>query len=119
MPVISKIGAKSFKVRLVYGTMLTFLIIGAATMVYPLLLMLSGSVKSETDIVYVRPYPRYWFDDEILFQKYVESKYNMRHELAEQCWWQKIGSWRAIRPVAREESEYLQDFLSWRSRCKS
>ena len=117
MPLISKIGARSFKVRLVYGAIFFVLVVGAVTMVYPLLLMLCGSVKSETDINYLGPYPRFWFEDEMLFQKYVESKYNGVVPYAEADLWQTIGSWRQITPPLGDDSEHLADFLAWRGQC--
>ena len=113
MPIISKVGARSLKVRLVYGTIFAILILGSLTMCYPLLLMLVGTTKSEADLAGIDAYPRFWFDDTALFQKYVESKYlvdnmmRVRHELFE-----PIRKWRAIEQPA--ESDYLEDFLAWR-----
>ena len=49
MAIISRIGRKSWRVRLLFAGMYLFLIAGGATMVYPLLLMLSGSTKSSMD----------------------------------------------------------------------
>ncbi|NIA08013.1 MAG: hypothetical protein GWP14_10355 [Actinobacteria bacterium] len=80
MPVISKIGTRSPKVRMVYGLIYGVLIAGALGMIYPFLLMLSGSVKSEADMLDITPYPRYWFDDTALFRKYVESKHNVNRD---------------------------------------
>ena len=112
MPIISKIGARSLKVRLIFGTMFAVLILGAITMVYPALLMLVGTTKSEADIGRIDVYPRFWLDDTILFQKYVESKYLVDLEYAETAWCEMIGSWKKIQPPA--ESDYLKDFLAWR-----
>ena len=117
MPVISRIGARSFKVRFVYGTIFFVLALGAVSMIYPLLLMLCGSVKSETDIAYLGPYPRYWFEDKVLFQKYVESKYNMQIQEAEADWGRPIGTWRRIELPAEGDAAYLEEFLAWRSEC--
>ena len=69
MPIISKVGQRSIKVRIVYGAIFLILTLGTATMLYPLMLMLSGSFKSEADIIRITPWPRYWFNDLILFQK--------------------------------------------------
>ncbi len=118
MPIISKIGAKSLKVRLIYGFMFLLLVLGAITMVYPLTLMLAGSVKSDADINYIKPYPQFWFDDLVLFQKYVESKHNMLSIQAEQSWWQRIDDWQSIRPPTPLRTEYLEDFLAWRDKCR-
>lgn len=117
MPLISKIGARSVKVRLVYTTIFLVLIVGAVTMVYPLLLMLAGSVKSETDINHLGPWPRFWFDDEVLFAKYVEYKYNGMVQQAEEDWWQAIGGWRQVRPPADTDEQTLADFMAWRREC--
>ena len=40
MPIISQIGTRSWKVRLVYTLIYVVLLLGAVTMVYPFLLML-------------------------------------------------------------------------------
>ena len=69
MPIISKIGARNWKVRVVYATIFGVLIAGAVTMIYPLLLMLAGSVKSQTDFYHIAPLPRFWNSDRVLFQK--------------------------------------------------
>jgi len=52
------------------------LILGGATMVYPFLVMISGSFKSDVDIRTYDVVPRYFYDDRVLFQKYLESRYN-------------------------------------------
>ena len=77
MPIISQIGKRSAGVRLLYAAIYMVLSIGAVTMIYPLMLMLSGSVKSDADSWSIKPYPEFWFDDLILFQKYTEAKYNV------------------------------------------
>ena len=59
MPIISKIGARTLKVRIVYTTMYLLLIAGGLTMIYPFCLMISGSFKSETDFFYINPYPKF------------------------------------------------------------
>ena len=50
MAIISAIGRKQWKVRWLFFGIYAFLLIGGATMVYPFLLMLSGSTKSAMDI---------------------------------------------------------------------
>jgi len=117
MPIISKVGARSWKVRAVYTAIFVVLTLGALTMIYPFLLMLAGSVKSEADSAYIAPFPEFWVDDLILFQKYVESKYNVRIQSAEAAWWQPVGGWRSIQPPTKEGAEYLDDYLAWRETC--
>jgi len=118
MPIISKIGSRSTKVRLVYGTIFLVLSIGAVTMIYPLMLMLSGSVKSQTDLMKITPWPSYWFDDLALFQKYTESKYNVSLPEIEKAWHRKVSIYDRIEAPAPCNAELLESFLTWREKCR-
>ena len=117
MPIISHIGRRSWGVRLVLAGIYLVLLVGAATMAYPFMLMLSGSVKSETDLLLISPVPQFWFDDLVLFQKYVESKHNVQIMDAEAAWGRRIGSWRSLLPPTEAESAHLDEFLAWRPEC--
>ena len=117
MPIISKVGTRSWRVRALYAAIFAVLILGAVTMVYPFLLMLARPVKSEADSADISPYPRFWFDDTVLFQKYVESKYNVRVQTAEAAWWEPAPGWRSIQPPTQEGADFLDDFLAWRDVC--
>jgi len=55
--------------------MYALLIFGAAWMVYPFLLMVSGSMKSDLDIRRFDVVPRFLHDDTLLFQKFIEQRY--------------------------------------------
>ncbi len=115
MPIISQIGKRSLKVRLLYASIYIALSIGAVTMIYPLMLMLSGSVKSEADSWSIKPYPEFWFDDLILFQKYTEAKYNVFAQDVQQAWCKPVMSWRTIEKPAPVSPELISDFRSWRA----
>src|SRR6185436_83182 len=54
----------------------TVLTLGAVTMVYPFIVMISTSFTSEVDKDEFRPVPQYFYNDAWLFKKYTESKYN-------------------------------------------
>ena len=116
MPIISKVGTRSLKVRLVYGIMFGLLILGAITMIYPMLLMISGSMKSETDVAYISPVPRYLWDDEILWRKYVESKYNNNIQHAEINLHRRVGSWRKIPSpqLTQPDLQLVEEFRAFR-----
>lgn len=92
MPIISQVGRRSLKVRLFIAMMYAMLIIGAISMIYPLLLMLAVSVTSEPDYHEITPLPRYLYDDDALWIKYLESKYASISE-AEKSLFRSIGSW--------------------------
>ena len=113
MPIISKIGAKSFHVRMVYTTIFAILIIGAVSMLYPLLLMISGSLKSESDFAAVTPVPRYFWNDDILWMKYVESKYTA-FTMIQTAFQRNIGSWKKITPPENIDQEYVAEFREFR-----
>ena len=49
---------------------------GALTMVYPFLLMISGSLKGKLDAYEFDVVPKFLVNDEVLFKRYVEHKYN-------------------------------------------
>lgn len=117
MPIISKVGQRSIKVRLVYGAIFLILTIGTATMLYPLMLMLSGSFKSEADIIRITPWPGYWFNDLMLFQKYAESKYNVLLENVEMAWSEYVPAWYKIQKPSEVDPELLEEYLAWRGQC--
>ena len=50
MGMISEIGRKSFKVRLLLGAIYCFLLFGSVFMLYPFWLMLTGTSKSGVDV---------------------------------------------------------------------
>lgn len=76
MAIISKIGRRHWQVRLLFATMYTVLTLGGASMVYPFLLMLSGSTKSGMDIRYFDAFPRFLYDQDWLWAKHLEGLFN-------------------------------------------
>lgn len=61
--------------RLFFGGLYTVLSIGAVTMVYPFLVMLSTALKSSVDINQYGVVPRYVYDKKTLFAKYAETRF--------------------------------------------
>jgi multiple sugar transport system permease protein len=96
MSIISEIGRKSFKVKLLYFTIYSTLTIGALTMVYPFMLMLSGSTKSAVDVKYFDAVPRFFYDDAWLYKKYVEALFNERLSVVNQSYGKNIMSMEEI-----------------------
>lgn len=76
MPIISPIGRRHPRVRALYAGMYAFLILGALTMVYPFLLMVSGSTKSHVDIKHFDIVPGFLHDDLWLHRKHQEALFN-------------------------------------------
>jgi ABC-type glycerol-3-phosphate transport system permease component len=76
MPILSSIGRRHWKVRLLLSAIYLVLIAGALSMVYPFLLMMAGSSKSAVDVAENRLVPRFLVDDLALYRKYTESLFN-------------------------------------------
>ena len=76
MSIIGKVGRKSPKVIALSAIIHLVLVIGAVTMIYPFLLMISSSFKSAVDNTRLTLIPEYFHKDEALFQKYIEARYN-------------------------------------------
>ncbi len=78
MPMISLIGRRQWKSRLLIWSIYILLSAGVVTMVYPFLLMLSGSTKTSLDAAEVTVVPRYLVNETALYQKYLEGFFNER-----------------------------------------
>ena len=76
MSIIGKVGRKSIKIRLLNISIHTILLIGTITMIYPFMIMVSSSFKSHVDSRKFSIYPEFFFNEEMLFKKYVEARYN-------------------------------------------
>lgn len=76
MPIIGKVGRKSIRVRLLDSTFHTLLILGGLTMIYPFLIMISASFKSNVDSKEFNIIPKYFHEDTMLFKKYIEARFN-------------------------------------------
>lgn len=75
MPILSTIGRRSPGGRLMTLGIYTLLIAGGATMIYPFLLMVSTAFTSETDYSDFRVIPRYFYDEESRYTKFLAEKY--------------------------------------------
>lgn len=78
MPMISTIGRRQWKSRLLIWAIYAILSAGVVTMVYPFLLMISGSTKTAVDAAEVAVIPRFLLDDTALYQKHLEGFFNER-----------------------------------------
>ena len=112
MPIITPVEAKSTKIKVLYGLIYAVLTIGAISMVYPMLMMLAGSVKSDTDIADMEAIPGFFYNDEIFYRKFLEAKYNGETTQLKWACHKTYRSWRTI-PVPTEfEDEALLDLYN-------
>lgn len=76
MPIILATEKRAFWTRLLIAGMYVALTLGGLSMVYPFILMVSGATKSSVDAYDFDLVPRYWYDNDMLYRKYVEEKHN-------------------------------------------
>lgn len=76
MAIISKIGRKAPKVKLLFFAMYSALCIGALTMLYPFMIMVSGSAKDSVDLNNMSIIPRFWHNDTWLYRKHIADVFN-------------------------------------------
>jgi len=76
MPILSAIGRRSPKSRLLIAAIYAALGLGAVAMLYPLGLMVAGSTKSIADQRENVLVPRFLVADEALWQKHLEALFN-------------------------------------------
>ncbi|NKB23859.1 MAG: ABC transporter permease subunit [Kiritimatiellae bacterium] len=86
MSIISKIGRKTLKVRLLILTLYATLFLGSLTMIYPFLIMISGSTKSGVDTKTFDIFPAFLKSDTLLYQKHVEGLFNERLLAMKNCY---------------------------------
>jgi multiple sugar transport system permease protein len=77
MPIITPIGRKAWNIRFIIWGIYTVLSIGAVSMVYPFLMMLSLAMSSRADFKENQLVPRYFYSEDALFRKFAATKYKM------------------------------------------
>jgi multiple sugar transport system permease protein len=113
MPIISRIGRRHPKVRALYFGMYAFLIVGASTMVYPFLLMISGSTKSNVDIKYFDAIPRFVRDDLWLYRKHQEALFNESMTARNSAYETDDTAFDFIDPPAAEKNAVLDAWTAF------
>ena len=76
MPIISPAETRNFRGKLLHLGILFILAVGGVTMIYPFLVMLSGSMRSQMDSSSLGLIPSFLTSDKSLYRKFLETKYN-------------------------------------------
>ncbi|MDQ3815124.1 MAG: hypothetical protein M3347_14435, partial [Armatimonadota bacterium] len=79
MSLISHTDRKSYKGRFVLTSIYFFLILGGLTMVYPFLIMLTGSLSNPFDYERRSPLPRHWWSREDRFMRALATYFPPLH----------------------------------------
>jgi multiple sugar transport system permease protein len=109
MPLISPIGRRAPRTIALIAIIYTLLIAGAVTMVYPFILMISGSTKSTVDEKEFVAIPGFLKGEEKLYQKHVEGLFNERLDLIRSVYDMELGGFDKLELAASRNSDVLID----------
>jgi multiple sugar transport system permease protein len=84
MGILSQVGRKKSSVRALIGGLYTLLVFGSVSIFIPLMVMLTLSVSSVTDVKQIALFPRYFFSDAELLKKQLAEKYSEKLESVRQ-----------------------------------
>ncbi|MBO4648137.1 MAG: beta-galactosidase [Lentisphaeria bacterium] len=110
MAIIGKVERKNWRVKLLNAAIHLILLLGAATMVYPLLLLISGSIKSDVDFYSFSIFPEYIYRDSLLYKKYLLTKYNGQNVLMFNQFRLQIGSLDHLEPPEYPSRSRFADY---------
>lgn len=115
MPIISIIGRKQRKMRVLINALYVMLTLGAITMVYPFILMVSTSFTSYVDQDEFRVVPRYLYNDGALLRKYVEVKYNEDIVRYNQWFGKDYGTFEEVQPPKQVNRKLVAEWRSFQA----
>jgi ABC-type glycerol-3-phosphate transport system permease component len=113
MAILSQIGRRSLRVRLFLGAIYTALALGAVTMIYPLLILVSGSTKSAVDLKDTAMIPAFLHHDEALYRKHIEGLFNESVEAMNNTYDSDVPSFELVRAPARASREMVGEWLAF------
>lgn len=110
MPIMSTVEARSLGGRLRYTAITLLLCLGAVTILYPFLVMVSGSFRSELDQADMDLVPTYWTDTATLYRKFLETKYNQDIDALNRAHSSTYYSFRDPHPVDGDPAQAADAF---------
>jgi len=113
MGIISTIGRKSLKVRLLIGSIYLVLTVGAVSMIYPFWLMISGTGKSCVDIAELKLIPSYLVDDGMYYRKTVASLFNERLNFAQNYYGIPIADFKKLDMPAEKKEKLVGEWCAF------
>lgn len=113
MGLIPKTGRNSPKTRLLLLSIFVILAVGAMTMMVPFMLMLTGSTTSGVDAQEFRLVPRFLYDEELLFQKYVEALYNESPSNLRASWQTDHTDFSKVRLLPEVDEDLVHEWLNF------
>ena len=105
MSLVSNVGRRSLKVRLLFLGMYLLLSVGAVSMVYPFMLMLGTATTGGADSSDLKIIPSYWFSDAALYKKYLLDSTGMN---ALSVWYSR-DNWFIARDMTLKDVKRVMD----------
>ena len=113
MPIISRIGRKDPKVRALIWSVYGLLILGSLTMLYPFLIMLAGSTKSQADVKDFKPVPDYVHSDVALYRKHIEGFFNESLDAMHIAYDSDVASFEKIEPPEAPNAKFVDEWWAF------
>ena len=113
MPIISQIGRRSVSVRLLAWSICGLLILGSFTMLYPFILMLSGSTKSAVDTPSMNVIPPFLREDEALYQKHIEGLFNESFDMMKTTYYSDAAAFNKVILPETVNTRLVKEWLTF------
>lgn len=114
MPLLSQLEARSPRGLAIRVGVVVALLLITATTVYPFLVMVSGSMRSEFDAVDLDLVPAFLIDQDTLYRKFLATKYDQDPQLANQALLRQGFSFNKFPlPEAKVSAEHLNDLRAF------
>ncbi|MCF7920705.1 MAG: beta-galactosidase [Candidatus Cloacimonetes bacterium] len=110
MPIIGKVGRKTFKIKALNTFIHLVLLLGAMTMIYPFMIMISASFKSNVDSQSFSVYPQFFIDEKMLYRKYIEGRHNELGDRLVEQYGNRYLSFTLLQPPSAGRKIYSDDW---------
>ena len=110
MSIISEIGRKSRKTRIFILTIYALLMTGALSMLYPFMMMISGTSKSGVDSPDAELIPRFFVDDVAFYRKSVESFFNENQRNMQMAYGINDTGFRRLKPPESINVKFVEEW---------
>lgn len=118
MPIISRIGRRYLKTRMLFTGMYALLVLGTVTMIYPFLLLVSGSSKSAVDTPDSVLIPPFLKSDAELYKKHMEGFFNERMAMMRSCYQNDAPAFRLVEAPKEINQKLIDEWIRFLSEAK-
>ena len=94
MPIISNTGRRALNVKFLIWSFYAILMAGSITMIYPFMLMVSGTTKSSADTPDSVMVPKFLYNEKALYQKDSEAFFNEYLQMMQAIYDSGVSSFR-------------------------